>query len=163
MPILSWCHWLQNTPFATGIRQSDLLFPLIEGSHIMTLSLSVGLILLFDLRLLRLAFAAEPVTKIMEQFVPWSLPGFAGMFVTGVLLFIAQAEKAYQNTFFRFKLALLVLAGLNALFYQIKFYPTMAEWDKSGIVPWGARVSGALSLIIWASVIALGRTMAYEL
>ena len=163
MPILSWCHWLQNTPFATGIRQSDLLFPLIEGSHIMALSLSVGFILLFDLRLLRLAFAAEPVTRIMEQFVPWSLPGFAGMFVTGVLLFIAQAEKAYQNTFFRFKLALLVLAGLNALFYQIKFYPRMAEWDKSGIVPWGARVSGALSLIIWASVIALGRTMAYEL
>jgi len=163
MPILSWCHWLQNTPFATGIRQSDLLFPLIEGSHIMALSLSVGLILLFDLRLLRLAFAAEPVTRIMEQFVPWSLPGFAGMFVTGVLLFIAQAEKAYQNTFFRFKLALLVLASLNALFYQIKFYPRMAEWDKSGIVPWGARVSGALSLIIWACVIALGRTMAYEL
>ena len=163
MPILSWCHWLQNTPFATGIRQSDLLFPLIEGSHIMALSLSVGFILLFDLRLLRLAFAAEPVTRIMEQFVPWSLPGFAGMFVTGVLLFIAQAEKAYQNTFFRFKLALLVLAGLNALFYQIKFYPRMAEWDKSGIVPWGARVSGALSLIIWACVIALGRTMAYEL
>lgn len=163
MPILSWCHWLQNTPFATGIRQSDLLFPLIEGSHIMTLSLSVGLILLFDLRLLRLAFAAEPVSRIMQQFVPLSLPGFAGMYVTGVLLFIAQAEKVYLNTLFRFKLALLVMAGLNALFYQVKFYPKMAEWDKSGVVPWGARISGALSLIIWACVIALGRTMAYEL
>ncbi len=163
MPILSWCHWLQNTPFATGIRQSDLLFPLIEGSHIMALSLSVALIVIFDLRLLRLAFAGEPASRIMEQFVPISLPGFAGMFVTGVLLFIAQAEKVYQNTFFRFKMALLVLAGLNALFYQLKFYPKMAEWDKSGVVPWGARLSGALSLIIWAGVIALGRTMAYEL
>jgi uncharacterized protein DUF6644 len=163
MPILSWCHWLQNTPFATGIRQSDLLFPLIEGSHIMALALSVGLILLFDLRLLRLAFAAEPVSRIMEQFVPLSLPGFAAMFITGLLLFIAQAEKVYQNTFFRFKLALLVLAGLNALLYQLKFYPKMAEWDKTGVVPRGARVSGALSLIIWACVIALGRTMAYEL
>lgn len=163
MSILSWCHWLQNTPFATGIRQSDLVFPLIEGSHIMALALSVGLILIFDLRLLRMAFAAEPVSRIMEQFVPLSLPGFAGMFVTGVLLFIAQAEKVYQNTFFRFKLALLVLAGVNALFYQLKFYPKMAEWDKSGEVPWGARISGALSLIIWACVIALGRTMAYEL
>src|SRR5579859_5457110 len=99
MPLLSWCHWLQNTPFATGIRQSDLLFPLIEGSHIMALALSVGLILLFDLRLLRVAFAAEPVSRIMEQFVPLSLPGFAGMFITGLLLFIAQAEKVYQNTF----------------------------------------------------------------
>lgn len=163
MPLLSWCHWLQNTAFATGIRQSDLLFPLIEGSHIMALALSVGLILVFDLRLLRLAFAAEPVSRIMEQFVPLSLPGFAAMFVTGLLLFIAQAEKVYQNTFFRYKLALLVLAGLNALFYQLKFYPRMAEWDKSGVVPWGARISGALSLIIWACVITLGRTMAYEL
>jgi len=163
MSILSWCHWLQNTPFATGIRQSDLLFPLIEGSHIMALALSVGLILAFDLRLLRLAFAAEPVSRIMEQFVPLSLPGFAAMFITGLLLFIAQAEKVYQNTFFRFKLALLVLAGLNALLYQVKFYPKMAEWDKTGVVPRGARVSGALSLIIWACVIALGRTMAYEL
>lgn len=163
MSILSWCHWLQNTPFATGIRQSDLLFPLIEGSHILALALSVGLILIFDLRLLRLAFAAEPVSRVMKQFVPLSLPGFGGMFVTGLLLFIAQAEKVYQNTFFRFKLALLVLAGLNALLYQLKFYPRMAEWDKSGMVPWGARISGALSLVIWACVIALGRTMAYEL
>ena len=163
MPVLSWCHWLQNTPFATGIRQSDLLFPLIEGSHIMALSLSVGLILLFDLRLLRLAFTGESVAMVMEQFVPWSLPGFAAMFATGLLLFIAQAEKVYLNTFFRFKLALLVLAGLNAWFYQVKFYPKMAEWDKVGVVPWGARISGALSLIIWAGVIALGRTMAYEL
>ena len=163
MSILSWCHWLQNTPFATGIRQSDLLFPLIEGSHILALALSVGLILIFDLRLLRLAFAAQPVSRVMEQFVPLSLPGFGGMFVTGLLLFIAQAEKVYQNTFFRFKLALLVLAGLNALLYQLKFYPRMAEWDKSGVVPWGARISGAVSLVIWACVIALGRTMAYEL
>src|SRR5215469_7694906 len=145
MSILNWCHWLQNTPFATGIRQSDLLFPVIEGSHIMALSLSVGLILVFDLRLLRLAFPGETVSKVMQQFVPLSLPGFAAMFLTGVLLFIAQAEKVYSNTFFRFKLLLLVLAGLNALFYQIKFYPRMAEWDKSGFVPWGARVSGALS------------------
>lgn len=163
MYILSWCHWLQNTPFATGIRQSDLLFPLIEGSHIMALALSVGLILVFDLRLLRLAFPGEAVSKVMRQFVPLSLPGFAAMFVTGILLFIAQAEKVYSNTFFRFKLLLLVLAGLNALLYQLKFYPKMGEWDKSGLVPWGARLSGALSLIIWACVIALGRTMAYEL
>ena len=163
MSIVSWCHWIQNTWFATGIRQSDLLFPLIEGSHILALSLSVGLILVFDLRLLRLAFRGEPASAIMDQFVRWSLPGFAIMFATGILLFISQAEKVYLNTFFRFKLLLLVLAGINAAVYQVKFYPKMAEWDKTGLVPWGARLSGALSLIFWACIIALGRTMAYEL
>ena len=161
--MVTWCHWLQNTSFATGIRQSDLLFPLIEGSHILALSLSVGLILIFDLRLLRLAFRSEPAAAIMDQFVAWSLPGFAIIFATGVLLFISQAEKVYLNTFFRFKMLLLLLAGINAAVFQVKFYPKMAEWDKTGMVPWGARLSGALSLVFWACIIALGRTMAYEL
>jgi peptidoglycan/LPS O-acetylase OafA/YrhL len=163
MSIASWCHWLQNTPFATGIRQSDLLFPLIEGSHILSLSLSVGLILIFDLRLLRLAFRSESASRIMKQLMPWAMPGFALMFLTGLLLFVSQAGKVYGNTFFRFKLVFLLLAGVNALIYQVKFYPKMAEWDKTDFVPRGAQLSGAVSLILWACIIALGRTMAYEL
>jgi len=145
------------------MRQSDYLFPLIEGSHILALSLSVGLIIMLDLRLLRLAFQTEPVSKIMHQVMPWAIPGFAIMLITGVLLFVAQAEKAYTNTFFRAKMILLVLAGLNALYYQVKFYPKMAEWDLGVVAPRGARVVAVLSLVLWASVIALGRTMAYEL
>jgi len=163
MSILAWCHWLQNTAFATGIRQGDLLFPFIEGSHILALSLSVGLIIMLDLRLLRIAFRSEPVSKVMRQVMPWALPGFGLMFVTGVLLFVAQAEKAYSNTFFRYKLLLLGLAGCNAAYYQWKFYPKMADWDTAPTVPAGPRLTALLSLLLWAFIIALGRTMAYEL
>ncbi len=163
MQVVQWCHWLQNTAFAAGIRQSDLLFPLIEGSHILALSISVGLILAFDLRLLRLAFQGEPVSRVMHQVMPWALPGFSTMIVTGILLFVAQAEKAYTNTFFRYKMLFLAMAGLNALYYQVKFYPKMADWDLAPAVPRGARLTAAFSLIMWAAVIALGRTMAYEL
>lgn len=129
----------------------------------MALALSVGLIVIFDLRLLGIAFSSESASTIMKQFVPWSLPGFVVMFVTGILLLIAQAEKVYLNTFFRFKLLLLLLAGINAVAYQVKFYPKMLEWDKTGMVPRGAQISAALSLVLWAGIIALGRTMAYEL
>ena len=163
MTIVEWCHWLQSTPFSTGMRQSDYLFPLIEGSHILALSFSVGLIVMLDLRLLRLAFPGEPVSRIMHQMMPWAVPGFAVMMLTGALLFVAQAEKAYVNSFFRAKMILLVLAGLNALYYQVKFYPKMAEWDTSRSVPAGAKLVSVLSLALWACVIALGRTMAYEL
>src|SRR5215831_8507761 len=122
MHVVELCHWLQNTPFATGLRQSDLLFPLIEGSHILASSVSVGLIITLDLRLLRLALCGEPVSRVMHQVMPWALPGFAVMFVTGLLLFVAQAEKVYTNTFFRYKVLFLVIAGFNALYYQMKFY-----------------------------------------
>ena len=94
----------------------------------MALSLSVGLILMFDLRLLRWAFSGEAVSKVMRQVMPWSLPGFATMFVTGLLLFVAQAEKVYSNNYFRVKMILLVLLGINAFIYQVRYFPSMAEW-----------------------------------
>jgi len=163
MPIVSWCQWLQNTSLSTSIRQSDLFFPLIEGSHILALSISVGLIVILDLRFLGLAFPGEPVSRVMKQVMPWSLLGFAVMLITGLLLFMTQAEKAYGNTFFRIKLLLLLLAGLNALYYQLRFYPKMREWDIALRTPVGVRVCAVLSLVLWVGVIACGRTMAYEI
>jgi hypothetical protein len=118
---------------------------------------------ILDLRFLGLAFPGEPVSRIMKQVMPWSLFGFAVMSITGLLLFMTQAEKAYGNTFFRVKLLLLLLAGLNALYYQLRFYPKMREWDTALRTPVGVRVCAVLSLVFWVGVIACGRTMAYEI
>jgi len=163
MSILGICHYLQNTGWATALRQSNLGFPLVEGTHIMALSISVGLILMLDLRLLRLAFRTEPVSRIMHQVMPWALPGFGVMFVTGLLLFVVEAESAYTNSYFRFKVLMLCLLGVNALVYQYKFYPHMAEWDTAQRVPAGARAVAVVSLVLWMAVIIAGRLTAYEL
>jgi hypothetical protein len=154
--------WVQNTGWATGIKESSLLFPIIEGSHIMALSFSVGMIMILDMRLLRISFRSETVSSIMEQLMPFTLAGFAVEMLTGVLLFLTQAVKAYGNTFFRIKMILLLLAGINAVYYQVKYYPKMAEWDRTA-TPFGVRVIAVMSLALWAGVIACGRTMAYEL
>lgn len=163
MSLLVWCQWLENTPLAITIAESTWLFPLIEGSHILALPLSVGMIVLFDLRLLGLAFRDGPALRIMKEVMRWSRAGFAVTFLTGVLLFMTHAAKAYGNTFFRTKLMLLLLLGVNAAVYQIVFYPKMAEWDVAHRTPLGARVCAGLSLIAWIGVIVCGRTMAYEL
>jgi Family of unknown function (DUF6644) len=163
MSIVELCHWIQHTAWATTFRQADLFFPLVEGTHILALSLSVGLILMLDFRLLGIGFQSEPVSRIMKQVMPWALPGFGIVFTTGILLFLAQAESAYTNDYFRAKMLMLVLLGVNAALFQFKYYPSLAEWDTSDAVPVGARVIAALSLILWMVVIACGRLMAYEL
>ena len=162
MSLSEWCQWLQQTPFSTSITESIWLFPLIEGSHILALPISVGMIVLFDLRLLGLAFRGGAASKIVNDCLRWSKIGFAVMFLTGSLLFVTQAGKAYGNTFFRTKLILLALLGINAAIYQVVFYPKMAQWDTAGRPPAGARLCAALSLIVWVGVIVCGRTMAYE-
>jgi uncharacterized protein DUF6644 len=162
MSLLGWCRWVEQTPLATSISESIWLFPLIEGSHILALPLSVGMILMFDLRLLGLAFRDGPAARMMRDIVRWSKVGFVVMFTTGIVLFMTQASKAYGNVFFRTKLVLLVILGINAAAYQIVLYPRMAEWDAAGYTPSGARVCAWASLIGWLGVIICGRTMAYQ-
>ena len=163
MSLFGWCQWLEHTPLAFGVAESTWLFPLIEGTHILALPLSVGMILIVDLRLLGLAFRSGPASRIMKEVLRWSTPGFALVFITGGLLFMAHAGEAYGNAFFRVKLLLLVLLGINAAVYQTIFYPKMAEWDVTRRTPVGATLCAALSLIAWISVIVCGRTMAYQL
>ena len=163
MSLFGWCQWLEHTPLAFGIAESTWLFPLIEGTHILALPLSVGMILIVDLRLLGLAFRSGPASRIMKEVLRWSTPGFAVVFITGGLLFMAHAGEAYGNAFFRVKLLLLVLLGINAAVYQTIFYPKMAQWDVTRRTPVGAKLCAGLSLIAWISVIICGRTMAYQL
>jgi hypothetical protein len=162
MSLFDWCQWLQHTRFATAISESDYLFPLIEGSHILTLPLSVGMIVILDLRLLGIAFCDGPAAKLVLNLLRWSKIGFAVMFLTGGLLFITQAGKAYGNVFFRAKLISLLLLGINAAVYQKFFYPKMAQWDSARGAPAGAKFCAGFSLLLWIGVIVCGRTMAYQ-
>ena len=58
-------------------------------------------------------------------------------------------------------MALILLAGLNAFYFESKLHPRMAEWDTVAVPPLGARVAGIVSLVLWTAIIVTGRTMAY--
>jgi hypothetical protein len=161
--LFGWCQWLEHTPMAFAIAESTWLFPLLEGSHILALPLSVGMILIFDLRLLGLAFRDGLASRVTKEVLRWSTPGFVVMFITGGLLFMTHAGKAYENEFFRAKLILLLLLGINAAVYRAIFYPKMERWDLARKTPAGAKLCAGLSLVAWISVIICGRTMAYQL
>jgi len=160
--LLSLCQWLQDTPWGTGIRESIWVFPIIESTHVLALSLSVGTIAVVDLRLFGVMMRKESVSEVTRQILPWSLVGFAIMFLTGAWLFLSQAVKAYHSTFFRIKVLCLLLAGLNAVIFQFTVYRTMADWDRDAKPPRGARIAGIVSLLLWITVIVAGRNMAYR-
>jgi hypothetical protein len=160
--LFTFCQWLHETTFSTAIRESIWIFPVIETTHVMALSLSVGTIAMIDLRLVGLAMRKVAVSEISKQLLPWALIGFGIMFSTGLLLFVAQPLKCYANIFFPIKMGLILLAGLNALVFQVTIYPTLVNWDQSPVPPFWARLMGALSLVLWVGVVAAGRTMAYK-
>ena len=161
MSLAEWCQWLEQTPPSIALAESIWLFPLIEGSHILALPLSVGMIMIFDLHLLGLTLAGSGAERVFREMLRWSKIGFVIMFVTGGLLFMCHAGRAYGNPFFRAKLIFLAVLGVNAAVYQIVLFPKMPSWD-AGSTPAGAKLCAVLSLIVWIGVIVCGRTMAYQ-
>jgi hypothetical protein len=156
------CIWLSETRIGSGLLQSTLAFPILEGLHLIGISLSVGVLCWFDLRLLGLVFRDQPVSKVWKQTMPVAVAGFALVFVTGALLFTAEAVTAYDSMHFWIKVGLIVLAGVNAAYFEFKVYPGIAAWDNDAVPPRKARMAGLLSLVFWTAVITTGRTMAYS-
>ena len=158
---LEICGLLDRSTIGVTIRESSLLFPVIEGVHVLALSFSVGMILVTDLRLMGFVLRDRPVSEVWSQFSPWMLAGFGIMFLTGALLFWSHALSAYHSTAFRVKLLLLIASGLNAALYHVTIHRKMAQWDDSPLPPPAARFAGWVSLLLWAGVITMGRIMAY--
>jgi hypothetical protein len=156
-----FCDRLYESSVGTGIRESVWVFPIIEGTHLLGIALSVGVLCWFDLRLLGLALPGEPVEKVWKQVMPIALIGFVLMFLTGLLLFWAEARTAYHSIHFWIKIVLLVLVGINALLFESTSHARMASWQDASAVPFRARMAGVVSLVLWAAIIITGRTMAY--
>ena len=72
------------------------------------------------------------------------------MGVTGAWLFSGFATKAYGHAAFRIKLAVLVLAGVNALIFHLLTERDRAGWDHATRPPRAARAVGLISLVLWA-------------
>src|SRR5437867_9001463 len=130
MSLLAFCQSVQDGAISTGIRESIWLFPIIETTHVLGLSISVGLLIWFDFRLLGFGIH-QPVSHVHKQVMPWTLVGFAVMFISGALLTWSEPVKCITSGFFIAKIFFVVLAGVNALVFELTYRHTLEDWDKA--------------------------------
>jgi hypothetical protein len=159
--LLHLCEWIYGTQLSVAMRKSVWVFPIIESIHVLSITVLVGTIAVFDLRLLGIIMKREPVSSISRQILPWTWAGFASMFVTGLLLSIAEAATNYYNLAFRIKLILLILVGLNPLIFHTSVFRNVSDWETSAVIPFRARAAAICSLLLWSGIIVAGRMIAY--
>jgi hypothetical protein len=159
--LASWLAWLGDTSSSIALRESIWAYPIVETAHVLGLALFAGLAMLLDLRLTGFVLPRLPVQELVERVGRWTWTGFAVMVVSGVLLFYADPVKMAFNPFFRAKLALLVVAGVNAVIFHVTVYRRVAEWGAASLTPRPARAAGWISLAVWIAVIATGRLIAF--
>ena len=159
--LLEQCIALANSSFGTYIRESIWEFPVIEGIHVLSIAMSVGMILWFDLRLMGVNMRHRPVSEVFRGVYWWMVGGFTAAIISGVILFWAEADRAFPNIFARFKFMGLLFAGLNILYFHNVTQQSQSEWDYAARPPLKVRMAGFMSITWWVIVIAAGRLMAY--
>jgi hypothetical protein len=134
----------------------------VESTHVLTLCLFLGMLLVIDLRLLGWGFTNVPASTLLEKLDKPMMIGFVIMIISGLLLYYAIPVRSTQSIFFRVKLIMLVSAGINAFLIRQMTHGKVLTWDSDARPPSRVRVGAGLSLTLWALIVAAGRMMAYD-
>ncbi len=153
-------EWINDWPWAAALRESEDAYPLVETLHVLAIAVIVGTVVTMDLRVLGLILRQEAVTRVGQAMLPLTWCGFAIMLLTGLPLFAAQALQLYANPAFRIKIALLAVAGCNALLFHATTYRTVGAWDRNSAAPLPARAFASVSIALWSAIIVSGRLIA---
>ena len=163
MSLLEIAEWLEATAIARWVQESLYGFAIVVAVHILGLTLSVGTLVWFDLRLLGVSMLRIPVSHLYRRLMPWTLTGFAVMFISGAVILAAYATAAYGNLYFRIKAVALLLAGINAFVYHRVTERQIHRWDEARLPSLPARAAGLISILVWGVVILAGRMMSYTM
>lgn len=157
--MLSIFAWLEGTSVAVAVAESSWIFPTLEVLHVLGLALVVGSIAAFDLRTLGLAWPTRRLETLVHEILPWTWSGFAIALVTGLLLFSCSATVYAENGAFLAKMALLLLAGVNVLFFHL--HPHHGRLAAEGYASLTLRASATVSLTLWTAIVVLGRWIGF--
>jgi uncharacterized membrane protein len=138
---------------------SPWAWPAAETVHFLGLSLSFGVLLAVNLRILgvmrHVAFAD------VHRLLPWGMLGFGANLITGMLFFIGQPKQYVDSAPFYWKVVFLMIAGANFLYLTVfrKAWPDDRDtgWDAS----LADKAMAVLSLFSWIVVLYGGRMLPF--
>lgn len=136
-------QWVASHPIA---------YPALEVLHITGIALLLGSLVLLELRVWGLA-PELPLRPLARLSLTVTLIGFGLIVCSGLLMFAAQPAELLSNRAFLVKLALVLLAGLNAAWFHGR--DSLVRGDPL------ARAQTVLSTGLWLAAIASGRWIAY--
>ncbi len=146
---------------AQWMRTSLAAMPVVEAIHVLAGAIVFGTVFIVDLRLLGLPDTRRPVTRVCSEMLRLTWIAFAVSVTAGALMFAANAHTYVGNTAFRLKMLALLGAGVNMAIFHAFTFRTVGTWDRDAPVPLSGRLAGAISILIWVSVIFLARWIGF--
>jgi hypothetical protein len=145
---------LNYDPANYPLNQNEWSFPVCEVFHIAGFALLIGTIFMVDLRLMGLGMKRQSPAEVLKGTAPWTLLGLTAVLITGPLIFFSDPNLYLNNSSFRFKITMLIIA----MIYNWTLHRKVASSPNPGGL--GVAVGG-ISALMWASIIFAGIFIAF--
>ena len=155
----AFAFWLRGTQISEAIRVLPWLWPLCEILHFVGLSMLVGVVGFFDLRLF--GFFKQVPIGAAWSLVPWGKAGFVLAAITGVTFFIGAPDQYVNNIAFYGKVLFLFIALGNALYFERAYGARASADDMTGVAPRALKTIAVVSIVSWFFVIYWGRMLPF--
>jgi hypothetical protein len=155
-----WLSAIEQSWLGVAARESVWLYPTANVTHILTLTVFAASVAMMDARLLG-AFQAIAPGPFLRVVRPLAVGALITMMLTGSVLFAAEAPHVAVNPVFQTKLALIGLAVVNALIFELASASKVRALSAGAPMPGAVRLSALVSLFLWLTVAASGRLIAY--
>ncbi len=150
---------LEDTTLSAYMRRARWAWVICESLHFFGMSLLIGTVGLFDLRLL--GFARQVPILVLHRLIPIGIAGFALNLATGFCFLAGTPDQYLFNAAFHVKVALVAIAGLNVLFFYGRVFARLHALPAEAPPPLSAQVAGAVSLTAWVGVMSAGRLLTF--
>ncbi|HEX4997413.1 MAG TPA: hypothetical protein VFY29_04270 [Terriglobia bacterium] len=149
--------WFNPPAVKSFVLGSEWVWPASETLHFIGLCLLFSVVLMVDLRILGMA-KGMPISAA-HKILPWGLLGFGMNVITGMLFFIAAPEQYTGNVVFFWKVVLIVLAGINGLYFLVFDEAWTAGAD--GDAPLRSKVAALSAIVLWIGVLFCGHMLPF--
>ena len=139
------------------VMETPWMWPTCETLHFIGLTLLMGVVLLVDLRVLGALMGVSFAS--LHRLLPWAAIGFGVNVITGMLFFVGNPGQYTQNKAFYWKLALVMLAGVNALYFTILEEPWALGPGEDA--PLTAKIAAVSAMVLWVAVMYCGSMLPF--
>jgi len=159
MSLESLAIWFESGTVHTLMVEKFWLFPMMETLHFIGLSFLFGSLLLIDGRVLGICKFIN--MKEAMKFIPVAIVAFAVNLISGYCFLTSDPNSYIYNIGFQWKMIMIVVAGVNALWFWIGEHKELTQLADGQDAPFRAKVIALTSLVLWIIVIVLGRMIPY--
>lgn len=157
-------YWLFTTlrgiKLTVPFMRSKWGWPIAQIVHFLGLSMLIGTVFMFDLRMLGMARRIS--IAALHKLIPWGVAGFVLSALTGFMFLTAAPDQYIYNSAFQGKILFLGLAGLNILIFYGFAYAKAKLAGPGESVPFLAKFAAGLSIVLWTGIIVFGRMLAFH-